>query len=764
MGRHVHSWWIFLGLIVATGCDPGIPVVRDGKSSERVETQIDLADRFDVAHSEFDIGRISSLVPKDQRAFTGGWYPVDRESGGRWTQSRAAVIDFTRSRREDLKLQLHVTPPPAHEQLDAQRLRVQWNGKNLGSFDLEPDVRLVEIPVPAAVQRLGPNRLTLSPSYTVWSDEGEGASKRRSVGVRLDALVFDDGSSKELPKGRPARLREGAIEQRVDSVITYGLRLPAGAVLRGRASVSEAISEAGVFGARARIILRAGDAERVIWNRSLETLIGKGESFELGLEEWQGQPVHLSFLVAEEDVPDDRASVFWHALEITGGESTTGTAFRSIPRARYNVMIVLFDTLRADHTEPYGAPAGDTPGISELASRGVTFENAIAPSSWTRSSVASMLTGVRPSVHGTLDRSHSLAETIPLLPEILRDANYSTTMVTGNLHLGPRFGFARGFDTVHESYEGNRKVRRDYPTPVERADFFWQKYVEPILPEKTGRPFFLYLHELDPHAPYEPPSPYSDQVAGEYPGNLDERHVVARGYRAGIIDLDPVDIDHMRGLYAGEVSYMDRFLARLLENLEESELRDDTLVVFVSDHGEEFGEHEGLGHGAALFEESIRIPMIWSLPGVLPEDSRSVQPASLVDVTPTVLDLLDLGPRGSFQGASLLGVVSAEEKPDLERNLLSTLKKSHDSIRSGNWKLIREGRRSDSYTLYDLARDPGESLDRWSVNPIEGSVLKQELHWQLLQDQHLRDSQPPVPTTEDLDPKLEKELRALGYL
>ena len=141
-----------------------------------------------------------------------------------------------------------------------------------------------------------------------------------------------------------------------------------------------------------------------------------------------------------------------------------------------------------------------------------------------------------------------------------------------------------------------------------------------------------------------------------------------------------------------------------------------------------------------------------------------MQAASLVDVFPTILDLLKLAPTGAVQGASLLNVMAAGEEADPERRIFSTLKDSHDALRSGNWKLIREGKRSDSYSLYDLELDPGESVDRWSVNPVEGSVLKQELQWQLRQDQRLRDSQPPVPSTEELDPELQKQLRALGYL
>ena len=273
------------------------------------------------------------------------------------------------------------------------------------------------------------------------------------------------------------------------------MKVPEGAELGGTVLVPAAISQAVRSGASARIILRTRDAEHVVWSRPLEALGGKAESFELDLRKWQGQAVQLSLVVAEGDVPAERPAVRWSALKISGDGKESGAASRSIPRARYNVLIVLFDTLRADRTEPYGAKSGLTPGISDLASRGVTFEIAVAPSSWTRSSVASMLTGVRPTVHGTLDKSHSLGTEIPVLQEILRDANYTTTMVTGNLHLGPRFGFGRGFDAIHESHKDYRKVRRSHPDPADRADLFWQRYVEPILPERTGRPFLLYLHE-----------------------------------------------------------------------------------------------------------------------------------------------------------------------------------------------------------------------------------------------------------------------------
>ena len=751
------------GLAVGAACFFGVLSASAQDATKSRDLRIDLIDRFPVARSDFDVRNTASLDIGDDILFSGGWYAVDEQSGGRWSESRAAVIDVARSKREEFLLKIRLTPPPANEQLDPQKLRLHWNGSDLGSFDLAPGVGLLEVPVPASLQRLGPNRLTLSPSYMVWTDEPAATpATRRRVGVRLDALDFgDSGSNASGP--RPARLRNRIIEQRLGSILTYALEIPEGARLRGAASVGAGLSEQERTGGGLKIVVTTKGGQWIVWQRSLQELVGKKASFDIDLGNWQGEAAHVSFLADAGDLWGPGIAGIWAGLEIVGQHQGPPAPVSLALEDGYNVLIVLFDTLRADQTEPYGAPDGTTPGISALASEGVTFDNAIAPSSWTRSSVASMLTGVLPSVHGTLDKSHSLGPRIAVLPEILKDADYTTTLVTGNLHLGKQFGFGRGFDEVHESFTDYRRVRRRYPSAVERADFYWEKYFQPILPEKTGRPFFLYLHELDPHSPYEPLPPYADDLKEAYVGDLDDRHVVARGYRFGLIDLEPADVDHMKRLYNGEVRYMDRFLARLLAQLQKSGVRDQTLIVFVSDHGEEFGEHRGLGHGATLFEESIRVPMIWSLPGVLPEGERSAQPASLVDVTPTVLELLGLPFPVVTQGQSLLGAMLDPRAEDPQKNLVAILKDSHDSLRSGRWKLIREGVQSDSFRLYDLERDPEERLDRWATHPIQGSVLKQELLWQRVEDSALRALQPPVPVSEELDPDTAAQLRALGY-
>ena len=755
---------IGFGFAVGTACFCGVLSASAQDATKSENFRIDLINRFAVARSDFDVRTTASLDIGDDTLFSGGWYAVEKQSGGRWSEGRAAVIDVTRSKLEEFLLKIRLTPPPANEQLDPQKLRIHWNGSDLGSFDLEPGVSVFEVPVPASVQRLGPNRLTLSPSYMVWIDEPVAApAMRRRVGVRLDALDFGEVRS-SAGESQPARLRNRTIEQRLDSVLTYALEIPESARLRGSASVGSGLSEEARTGGGLKIVVTTKSGQWVVWDRSFSVLSGKKASFDIDLGNWQEEAAYVSFLVYAGEVGDKRLAGVWAGLEIVGQNQGPVEPVSLALENRYNVLIVLFDTLRADQTEPYGAPEGTTPGISALASEGVTFDNAIAPSSWTRSSVASMLTGVLPSVHGTLDKSHSLGPEITVLPEILKDANYTTTLVTGNLHLGKQFGFGRGFDQLHESFTDYRKVRRRYPSPVDRADFYWEKYFQPILPEKTGRPFFLYLHELDPHSPYEPLSPYADGLEDTYVGDLDDRHVVARGYRFGLIDLEPADIDHLKRLYNAEVRYMDRFLARLLTQLQKSGVRDETLIVFVSDHGEEFGEHRGLGHGATLFEESIRVPMIWSLPGVLPEGEHSAQPASLVDVTPTVLELLGLSFPVLTQGHSLLGVMLDPSAEDPKQNLVAILKDSHDSLRSGRWKLIRNRVHSDSFRLYDLERDPHESVDRWSTHPIQGGVLKQELKWQRVQDAALRARQPPVPVSGELDPKTAEQLRALGYL
>jgi len=430
--------------------------------------------------------------------------------------------------------------------------------------------------------------------------------------------------------------------------------------------------------------------------------------------------------------------------------------------------VILFDTLRPDFVAPYGGDV-DTPALSALAASGTTFETARSNSSWTRTSVTSLLTGVYPFRHGVIQGSDHLPAGDPYLPEILRAKGFHTMAIINNAVIAPEFGYGRGFDSVHKHYELRPPVMpRQHHAPDAQADLVWDKYFDPFLAEAGTDNFFVYLHEIDPHAPYNPQAPYGDPYAIDYKGNIDAARLLVRMFRRHAVPLDAFDVEYLQSRYRGEIAFMDAYLARLMQRLERSGVADDTLVLFVSDHGEEFMEHGTVGHYWNLYEEVLQVPMIWSLPGLIAAERRVPSLVELLDVPPTLLDLLGIPIPEAMEGRSLRRDLSGEEEPTRPRWSFARVRSDGwTSARYGDWKLLREygGGPSDlpRRELYDLADDPGETRNRWAEEWIVGKTLSQELA--------AREAQPGSSAgatknldLDDLDPKVVEQLRVLGYV
>jgi arylsulfatase A-like enzyme len=234
--------------------------------------------------------------------------------------------------------------------------------------------------------------------------------------------------------------------------------------------------------------------------------------------------------------------------------------------------------------------------------------------------------------------------------------------------------------------------------------------------------------------------------------------------------VEPMDVEYLRSRYMGEISFMDRYLGWMLDALEKRGLARRTLVVLVSDHGEEFWDHRSLGHGDSVYEELLHVPLVMALPGVLPAARRPQVDAELVDLAPTLLDLLGMKAPPEMQGRSLLPWIAA---PEAERpphvSVGHSIGPEHHALRLGDWKLVRENptdgvRDLPQFSLYDLRRDPGEILDTWPGNLVVGNTLRQLL------EEHLERTSGAIPERVEgierakMDQELMETLRSLGYV
>jgi arylsulfatase A-like enzyme len=312
-----------------------------------------------------------------------------------------------------------------------------------------------------------------------------------------------------------------------------------------------------------------------------------------------------------------------------------------------NILLVVIDTLRADALGVYGSSWNATPFLDAFAREATLFQNAFAPTPMTAPSHASLFTSTHPASHGIwnevhLDREKSVIPKLPpsaiTLAEVLNDAGYETAAFADGGWVIPARGFDQGFDRFESETRGVADRVRSATDWLERRD--------------SDRPFFLFLHTYEVHAPYLPPQRYEDAFDAEYDGPLREVLLEARAFAASgavenklvdvherffkpiLAELDSEDLRFLRALYQAELALVDEHLAQLVEYLRRSGILDETVVVVTSDHGEEFGEHGQFGHGQ-VYDELLRIPLLIRTPGA-PAGERA-EPVTLVDIMPTLL-------------------------------------------------------------------------------------------------------------------------------
>ncbi|MEO6027497.1 MAG: sulfatase [Candidatus Binatia bacterium] len=383
-----------------------------------------------------------------------------------------------------------------------------------------------------------------------------------------------------------------------------------------------------------------------------------------------------------------------------------------------HVVLIVIDTLRADHLGAYGYGRATSPHLDEFARRGIRFARAHAASSWTAPSVASILTGHYPAVHG-VDRSTSvLATGLPTMPEAFRAAGYRTAAYSANpAFVTPEMGFARGFDRF--AVLQGEDVPANDPGDKVQADQSLKRFVrvaaarqvtDAVLADldahanETG-PRFLYVHYFDPHAAYVPPPGYAERF-GVAPGDLARADRQWKAMAGLKVPTEPDAVTRLMALYDGEIAFTDEQIGRLLDGLA-TRLRGPLVVAVTADHGEEFGEHGGMLHGRTLFEEQVRVPLLLA-GGSIAAPAVVDAPVSLVGLWATLCEVAGL-PLPTGIGPTLLGNAA---RP---RRVFEDLEQAHPglppivhrrAIVDGDRKLLQTP--AGASVLFDLAGDSEE--------------------------------------------------------
>ncbi len=486
---------------------------------------------------------------------------------------------------------------------------------------------------------------------------------------------------------------------------------------------------------RVRLTAEAGESIELLDESLVMAEDGQWSDHEVSLAAWAGRQVRLE--LATEGPPGPLLWGAWSAPEV----------FERDPQPEgWNVVLVVLDTLRADHLGSYGYGRPTSPQLDTLAAESIRFATAVSQSSWTRPSHRSLFSGLYPLSRGGLSS--------PPLAEVLWRHGYRTQAITGGAQLRYEFGFSRGF----ESHAIARWVRST-------------EQVVKTLEADRSRRHFVFLHTYEIHDPYE----HAELAQGMDPGRLG---AVFR--RAGLARLgkQPTEAEkkYVEALYDSGIRFTDEQLGRLVSRLRERGLLDRTLLIVTSDHGEELWDHGQWGHGRAMYDEQSRVPLIVHVPGpmraalALPEGPRVVrQQVRLVDLYPTILDLLGIPLDHPIHGRSLRPLLAGLRLPTVEAFSESVYWGPMEvkALRSERYKYLRgipknpnKPGRPGWEALFDLAQDPAETVEIQDANRAMLARMR------LLVDRIVQAG--PAAREEEvpdrLDAELKAELEALGYL
>jgi arylsulfatase A-like enzyme len=756
---------VIAGAVSAAGQDT-LP-----ESQPLLESPLDLLARFPVARVSLDDATLDEIPLDSARHFAGGWYQTNETEDGqlyRWMGPRAAVVDLALVEAGELAVSMSVTAP-RDERVPPIRVRFNWNGQFAGMTELSGSAQTVQMTVPAGLTRPGMNRLEVIPSFWVNASKLSGGSSSSNVSVNVFRLsaVRPAPSARLAPGALPAANSDGSVVQSANTVITYYTRL---GNQPGLTIAGDWMPNTGDRQSSEVIVLvrdGAGRTEIVYTSGSP----GTESSFaqEIDLSDFANAFVELSTIVRQTGTdPSHPAGVVWRRISLTGDGPTdrTQAPAGNLEGRRPNVVLVVFDTLRADYTEPYGATGVHTPNFSRLAGKSLTFTNAFAPTSWTRPSVVTMLTGLHETRHGTVTIEDKLAGSVPYLPEILHDSGYRTVCISMNGHVTPQWGFDRGFDAFEDLSARREQILAAHPTPEGYLNEIWDRHVAPGIAGDDG-PFFLYLHEIDPHGPYAPRPPFDAMYPTVYSGHPEIEADNINLVRLGLTELSAQDIAYLETRYRGEVSFVDAALGAIMDRLERDGLAGDTILIVTSDHGEEFGEHGGIGHMVTLYDEMLRVPLIWSRPGTI-RAGREASSAGLIDAAPTLLGLLGIVPPPSMEGRDLSTMLQAEGAPrayPILAHLTGNPVRVRRAVNWAGWKLYeRDFGPESEYELYDTVRDPREITNQWTAQREVGGALRQMLEWYAHTSGAIPAAQAEKVRMESLDPELVERLRNLGYV
>jgi len=721
---------------------------------------LDLAEELPAAELHRERSKIVPASREAREALTGDWSRAERAPDGTpfvWALGAEPGVRFFLTEIRDLHLRLRGRAAPNPRGRD-RALDVRVGDALAARLAVQSGAHEYSLKIPARLLRAGENLLTLGQPWATPPRRLGLSADRRALGMAWEHLLLrpaDDPA--RWPYAASGGSGEAAIILPFGSAVSFYFPAATGS----RLSLAGLEAEGNAQG-RLRVDVRLeGRQEHLA--ASLEP--GQEPRQVALIEPGQGEALVALRLAAVATSPGRGGGLRLIRPEIR--KAAPGEPGEPLPRVvqsngastarlerRLNVILYLVDTLRADRLGAYGATSGLTPNLDAFAAEAIVFEDVVAPAPWTRPSVATVMTGSPPLAHGVTTLENQLPAGVPVVAELLGAVGYRTAAFSANSHVSPNTGFARGFDEF------------DLDTGLPGADVLGERALA-WLDEHRRRfgadtPFFVYLHAIDPHAPYDPPASFRRRFAREAaPGDGTLEHlkriysVSGARRRAEMATIPP--------LYDAEVAFADVSFGTFLEGIAARGLLEETVIVLTADHGEELGEHGHLGHGQNLHGETLHVPWMLRLPSGSPLGGprRVEATAGLEDLLPTLLARLRLALPPEATGRDLLAAATSATSGPVFSHL------DYDGRRGigvtlGEWKAIEPLSRAfgSRPLLFHRSRDPEERTDLSSEHPVRFGYLR------TLARKHLAAYGGGGPDHEEpaLDQETRRGLAALGYL
>ncbi|MFH0862344.1 MAG: sulfatase [Candidatus Altiarchaeota archaeon] len=412
-----------------------------------------------------------------------------------------------------------------------------------------------------------------------------------------------------------------------------------------------------------------------------------------------------------------------------------------------NVVIIVVDALRADHVSCLGYGRNTTPNICKFAEDGVLFREMLANSPSTKPSIASLFTSLYPSQHNAIDNEQGLNGNFTTLAEILKENGYGTYAVNSNAAIWANFNLNQGFIDWNDT---NRTDAADINRIV-----FGQMRNYPM-------PFFLYVHYLDPHAPYTAPGEYYKYFNKDYNGSVTGDRPYTGTYNRKYFTNNPQELEQLKTFYDNEIVFVDSKIGEFIGRLKAEGIYNSSIIILMADHGEMFLEHGQLEHSNGLYGEVIEVPLIVKIPGYRTNTTSKTR-VQTIDVMPTILDALNITTTSRMMGDPIQTIIDRPDRPIMSQHLRLILPNPSISLITGRYKVIKclTNCQNTTYALYRIDEGEGEKNNVMSRNP-SADVLVQELEDFIAKvnntGTHLEESRV------DLDQKTLEGLKALGYI